>query len=271
MLQVQNYRDVLRQELIERCRKNGRYSLRAFARDLAIEPARLSNVLNGKKGLSRDSASKLSLKLGLNKKDKEFFCDLVESEHGRNPGTRTAAKSSVERYFKDQQINVLTVDAFKAVADWYHFAILQLMKLDNYKEDISWISNTLGIQTFQTEDALMRLERLALIEKRGDRHFPTGAYIASPDGIPNEAVRKFHEQILQKATTAIYTQPTNERDLNSHVFPIDSREIDTARDMIRQFSKDFMKKFTSSEKSDRVYCMSTQFFNLTPTLKEKSS
>lgn len=267
MLQVQNYRDVLRQELIERCRRNTRYSLRAFARDIAIEPARLSNVLNGKKGLSRDSASKIGLKIGLNKKDKDFFCDLVESEHGRNPNTRVEAKKKVESYLKDQQVNVLNIDAFKAVSEWYHFAILQLMKLDHYREDVSWISKSLGLQSFQTEDALQRLVRLGLAELKDGKHQPTGAYVSSPDGIPNEAVRKFHQQLIEKASSAIHTQPTTERDLNSHLFPIDVAQIEEARDMIRGFSKEFMKKFTSSEKSNRVYCLATQFFNLTPEMK----
>ena len=46
-----DYREILKNELIERKRNNPSYSLRSFARSLKISPTTLSCVLKGKRGL----------------------------------------------------------------------------------------------------------------------------------------------------------------------------------------------------------------------------
>ena len=46
-------------ELESRCQRNPKYSLRAFARDLAISAPRLSRVLSGTEGISRSAATSL--------------------------------------------------------------------------------------------------------------------------------------------------------------------------------------------------------------------
>jgi AraC-like DNA-binding protein len=45
----QDFRQFLRAELIRRCKKNAKYSLRAFAQALGVSPAYLSMIFNGRK------------------------------------------------------------------------------------------------------------------------------------------------------------------------------------------------------------------------------
>ncbi len=63
---MRDYRDILKNELERRMNANPRYSLRAFARDLLTPASRLSEVLNGRRGLSEASADRIvrRLKLG---------------------------------------------------------------------------------------------------------------------------------------------------------------------------------------------------------------
>jgi plasmid maintenance system antidote protein VapI len=49
------FKDFINREFDLRSSKNGSYSLRAFARDLGISPQRLSHLLSGKKGISKDA------------------------------------------------------------------------------------------------------------------------------------------------------------------------------------------------------------------------
>jgi len=83
-----NYRSFLRLELERRCKQNPRYSLNAFARDLGLAPSRLSEVFSEKQGLSREVATRISEKIGLNQDETETFCDLVEMEHARSAEKR---------------------------------------------------------------------------------------------------------------------------------------------------------------------------------------
>ena len=62
---MQEAREILSDALNERISINPGYSLRAFARDLGISPQLLSNVINGKRGMSADLATRIAGKINL--------------------------------------------------------------------------------------------------------------------------------------------------------------------------------------------------------------
>lgn len=268
MTVAEEYRDILKRELIERCHRNPKYSLRAFARDLKFAPARLSDVLNGKKGLSRAAALSVAKVLGMSESETARFCDLVDSQHGRSHAAREQAQKRLAQ--SPPQAHSLTIDAFRVIADWYHFAILELLKLDNYRNDLSWMAKALDLTELQVSEALGRLERLELIEKRKSRYHPTGAYVSSPDGVPSEALKKFHEQLLKKALDALYLQSVEERDFSAMLMPVALKDVPLARRRIRDFSRKLCKELTSVETVDSVYSLSVQFVNFTPSLTKRS-
>lgn len=267
-----DYRNTLRRALVERCQRNPKYSLRSFARDLGITPARLSDILNGKKGLSRQVATALASVLGLSSKEAEIFCDQVESLHARSKTTRALAAKRVQIHLDSHpERQSLTLDTFRAVSDWYHFAILQLMRLPQFNEDDKWISRVLEIQPVQVKEALERLERLEMIEKKDGRWTPTEDYVLSPDGIPSDAIKKFHDQILKKTLDALYVQPVSERDFLTSLLPIAIEDLPKIKECIRQFNQKICTEFSFNPKANRVYSFSTQFVSLTPHLKESES
>src|SRR4051812_21328836 len=92
MKATQDYRRFFRDACEDRCQRNSRYSLRAFARDLGISAPRLSKILNGRHGLSVEAASEIARRLGLSESEQDLFMALVESEHGRAAVTRSLAK-----------------------------------------------------------------------------------------------------------------------------------------------------------------------------------
>src|SRR5687767_1203761 len=92
-----DFRKVLRRELDTRCRMIPKYSLRAFAKDLEISPSRLSEILSGKQGLSRDRARELAGLLGFSSRETELFCELVESEHARAQVSRDLARVRLQK------------------------------------------------------------------------------------------------------------------------------------------------------------------------------
>jgi len=65
-----SFRDILTQELRRRKAVNHRYSLRAFARSLQMDPSTLSKILRGKRELSMSTAFRVANYL-------EFPGDLV--------------------------------------------------------------------------------------------------------------------------------------------------------------------------------------------------
>ena len=255
-----NYRTILREELEARCERNPRYSLRSFARDLGVGPARLSDVLNGRYGLSREAALLMGTRLGWSDSESSQFCDLVESEHARARKSRTIAKKRVDAH--QQNYSQLTADAFQVVSDWYHYAILELASVVDFQSDPKWIAARLGISEHIVISAIERLKRLELLEVVRGKLRATDAVTASPDGIPSEAIKKFHRQILEKALSAIHLQTVDERDFSSMVLSIDKAQLPRAKKEIKKFRRHFDSLFLKTKKKDEVYCLGIQFFRL---------
>ena len=83
-IQDKCYREILKSELEKRKLKNPGYSSAAFARDIGITPSRLRDIFNKRYGLSRKSADEIARNLKFLERERNIFCDLVESIHARS-------------------------------------------------------------------------------------------------------------------------------------------------------------------------------------------
>ena len=257
-----NYRFILKNEFEKRCSRNPNYSLRAFARDLTLSPSRLSEAMNSKRGISKKAAIKICEKLGFNEIETTLFTTLVESEHSRSPRLRIEAEKKLTHLNKKPLYKTLQMDVFRLISDWYHYAILELTEIEAFRNDVNWISNKLNISKIEAELAIKRMKRLGLIVEENSSLKPSENFTASPSGVPSEYIKKFHEQVLDKAKKALYLQDLEERDFSSLSFSIDTAKLSEAKRLLKKFRREFAELMTSSGKKDSVYNLSIQFFRL---------
>jgi len=261
MLSTDNdYRQVLREELESRCRKNHRYSLRSFARDLGITSSRLSEVMRGRYGLSRGAATEIAQKLGWSANEVSLFGDLVDSQHARTKRKRAAAQGRLVSY--QSEYRQLTSDAFQVIADWYHYAILELVCTPGFRNDDAWIAKSLGISEHLVAGGIARLKRIGLLAEKNGALQAMEDFTASPSGVPSSALRKFHSQLLKKAHASLYLQHVDDRDISHVVLAVDRRRIAEAKEEIKKFRRGFDAKFGQGEGRDLVYCLGMTFFSL---------
>ncbi|MFZ4713783.1 MAG: TIGR02147 family protein [Bacteriovoracaceae bacterium] len=257
----QNFLDILKAKFSERCERNVQYSLRAFARDLKISPQRLSHVMNGKIGLSTKSAGDIAIQLGLSGKEKSLFCSLVQKKHARSK----IQKAEAEKKLKDLKTSYqnINLDHFKIVSDWYHFAIMELTLVKGFSSNPRLIAKSLGISEIEVKAAIERLLRLEMLAKddAGNLKF-AGQFFAEPGGIPSDAVKKFHRQLLSKASDALTLQSLEHRDFSSMVLAINEKDIPEAKKDLRDFRERFDEKYCASKNKTKVYCLGMQFFSL---------
>jgi uncharacterized protein (TIGR02147 family) len=269
MFQTQDYRELLKQRLEERCRANPRYSLRAFARDLKIAPSRLSEILRGKQGLSKEYADQIAERLSFSESERKLFTSMVTVVDARSKKEREFAKSLLgELQSKEQKINVLKAETFRVIEDWYHYAIVELTLTAGFKSSPLWISKRLGISVYEAENAIERLKRLGLLELVDGRLVSSTAANVTADDAPSESIRKFNKQILVKASEAITNQSREEREIGTLTTAIDERDLPEFKEMIRKFRRRvnhtaIAKAESKNSKLKHVYCLAVQFFRLT--------
>lgn len=253
-------KDIVLEQFERRVARNSRYSLRSFSRDLGLSPASLSQILAEKQGLSRSLAGRIAAKLGFSPEETERFCDLAQSQYARSQRDREKAKARLAE--GAGTISTVQLDLFRILSDWHHFAILELTRLRKFEGTPQWISKSLSINEKTAEAALERLLRAGLLEKRRGKIVASKDFVATPSGIPSEAIKKFHDQILEKAKTALHFQGVQERDFSSVCMAIDHEDLPKAKEWIKEFRRSFCRKLESVPNKNRIYQLSVQFFRL---------
>ncbi len=143
------FREFLQRELARRCADNPQYSLRAFARSLRTDHSTLSQILRAKRRLTAETIRALASELQVSAADIEAF---VARE----------AQLTVDNTW-DRHARQLQEEAMEVIAQWQHFAILELVRLDCFRPDCRWIARVLDITVDEVNLSLTRLLHLGLL------------------------------------------------------------------------------------------------------------
>ncbi len=254
-----DYRIFLRQEYERRLARNPRLSMRGFAKHLGLTPSRMSDILMGKQGISRTAAQEVARRLGLPEKESEWWVALVESQHARSRVARELASEKLKSFEKNPQMR-LSLEVFRAVSDWYHFALVELTRVPGFRSDLNWISKRLKISKIEAKEAVGRLLQVGLLLEENNVWRAAEGFVFSGGEIPSEAVREYHKQILSRASLALSDCDFDERDFSAMNFTISREHLPEAKKKIRAFRRKFVKYFEDLGGGDQVHCLSVQLF-----------
>ena len=115
----------LKKEFLIRTEKNPNYSLRAFAKALEINVGTLSALMSGRRPLTAKTAKKLCDQLDYSPVQRENI--LKRIPHGHQTANVKLLTLKEERLELEEQ-------CFRIISDWYHYAILQIIRTDHYRE-----------------------------------------------------------------------------------------------------------------------------------------
>jgi len=137
-------RKLLQQEFIRRSKKNPSYSMRAFSNFLQMDQSNLTKVLGGQRNLSKKLTLQVYEKLGV------------------DPASMPAV---IQRTQNQDQFQNLEDTEFAIISEWYHFAILELLKTKFPVNDTHAVAEKLSITLEEATQAFDRLQSVGLIRK----------------------------------------------------------------------------------------------------------
>lgn len=241
-----NFRQLLQAELTERCRLNPSYSLRSFARSLNVEPSSLSQMINGKRPITAKMKLRLGAALGLN--------------------TEQIRRLPSEDLPEEREPKNLTLDTFAAIADWYHYAILELTHVDGFQPNVAWIAQRLGITRTETNIAVERLFNLQLLKKTSQGQWldtsDNGELTHLTPRQTSDAARTYQCQLLELSKKTVQEVPLDRRNHTSATFCFDPEDLPQAAQRITEFRRAFAREF-KPKKSKEVFQIQISFFPLT--------
>jgi uncharacterized protein (TIGR02147 family) len=270
VLQFNNYRLYLRSVLAERASANSKYSLRAFAQNLGLAPSYLSAVLNGKKSLSPETAYIVTEKLHLEDQEAAYFRILAQIEGTKSPSLKESLLQRAQTLSPTVAVNDLSVDQFKIISDWYHYAILASTELSEVEATPDRLAKILGLSLAEVQVAVDRMMRLEMLEKdsggRLKKTLPNPRLVLQT---PNRAARSHHRQNLEKAIESLSLQTPDERFNGSETFCIDDSQYGEFRELCKQFLDSALVLAKKAKTKNQVYHLGVQFFRFSHGMKKE--
>jgi uncharacterized protein (TIGR02147 family) len=267
----ENCRSLVREILINKQSQNPRYSLRSFARQLGVQSSFLSMFLNGKRHLSEEMALKFCKKLNFSPVETKKLLLLLRLEKAQSSEQKSHIIEELEMLDPSQKgKRDLSLDQFKVIAEWYHLPLQLLVTLDEFNWSEENASQALGISTLEVRQALERLSALDLIDytpglkpkKSTDRLMVSSAF-------KNEALRKYHTQMLQKTIEALSTQEPNERFTGTQNITISSDQIKLAHDILKETMEKLFRLSEQRSNNKKIYHVNLNLIRLTKQTEGK--
>jgi len=118
--------------------------------------------------------------------------------------------------------------------------------------------------------SLERLLKLELIEERRGRLYRTHIRYQTSEDVANSAIKKFHNNALEKAQEALREIPVELRDFSALILKAHKKDLKYVKNKIREFQDELAAELESKNTTD-VYQFSIQFFPLSKNESETRS
>jgi uncharacterized protein (TIGR02147 family) len=255
----------LRQKLLEAKIKNPRVSVRSLAKQLSVPAGTLSLVLLGKRPISRKLALKFADALFLDPIERAK----IEADFEKKKTLSKSRKEPASDRWKPENLR-LSADQFHVMKDWWHYAILNLITTDEFRDDPLWIAARINLEVRVVQEALDRLERLKLLVRDGSGRLKRQhRNLQTTDDIPNLSVRYAHLQNLELARGALERVALDDRDFSWLTLPVDFSRMKEMKLMVREFQDQFLQKFGQEKGANEVLQVCLQLFPLTQIQKKE--
>ena len=260
-----DYRSFLRERYRELKKKNGKFSLGAWAKRLGMKGSSgLVMILKGQRNPGPELTESLISDLSLPQREAIYFRDLVTLEKcgSKDSPARFDIIERLSRMHPTKQFKSLSQEEFRAVSQWFYYAIRELVDLKDFCEDPEWIQKRLRIFVSQNDikQALETLEKLGLlVREKGRLRYVT--QVTSTHDIPDEGLKRFHEQMLNQAAGALRKVDVTNREISGLTFTIAKKDLPIAKELIRNLYRE-MTQLSRSEQ-DSVYQLEVALFPLT--------
>ena len=240
--------------------KNPGYSLRSFARKIAVSPGALSALMQGKRRLSLKLATRIADKLCLDPAERSAL--LAPFEHVRSAKKKTQAPINTTHA-------TLDMDHYRVISEWQHFALLSLILTEDFRNEPTWIAKRLGLHPSAIKAALSRLNRLGMIEKdSAGRLRRTATQYITSDDIKNASLRLSHRQNLELGLKSLEEDDVDVRDFTAVTMAIDPSRIGKAKARIRNVLRELSTDLELGSPSE-VYKLCIQLYPVTKVSPKK--
>lgn len=240
---VLNY---IRREFDRRKEKNPRYSLRSFAQAVDFDSASLSQLLNGRRKLTYETARQILSHLEMTEPERNQLLLTFDNPKNYAPPPTTH--------------RVLTEEQLTLIAGWQFYAILSALEIDHQQFTQEEVGKLIGCPPDVARESIALLIELGMVTFDGKKYVPINERLTTTHNIPSPALVKAHQDYINKALESL-TSYRSESDFSGITMAISKKKLPEAQRRIREFRRS-LSEFLNDGELDAVYRINIQLFPL---------
>ncbi len=234
----------LNEKFKEKKERNSSYSLRAFAKLLEVDQSTLTKVMKSQRQFLPETRGRIINKLaGDAVEAHELFAELDR----RQGNYRTLEDEITEM-----------------ISNWHFWAILEILKIPDFKHTTQDLVARLGISLESAEEAVKRLEILGFLKIEKPHFILLDPNTSWATTLKTTTARKaLQRSFLDKSQNALEEIPFELRDHSSITLAIDVDRMTEFKEKLTEMRREFGRFAQKSGTFTEVYTLTLSLFPLT--------
>jgi uncharacterized protein (TIGR02147 family) len=267
LLQYNDFRRYLTDWINDRKSQGLPGSNRWFALKMEINSTSwLTSVLKGKKGLSKESANRLSQVLKHSPVEARYFELLVQFNLAHTVKERTLLYAELLALQKVSDVRKVEASQYDYYTEWHHTAVRSIIGMYAFTDcddDHEAIASMVipPITAAQVRKSIKLLIRVGMVAV-DNKGFLTVTYpaIASGESVTSLAMENFQQETMRLAQESMDRIAPKDRYIGTATVGISDNAIDQIRRVLIETSNKIAEIANADNGSDRVYQVNFQFF-----------
>lgn len=270
----QNYREYLREYYHEQKSQKRNFSYRAFSEKAGIAaPSFLFHVIEGKRNLTKVTATKISQAIGHSRDEAEFFENMVFFNQAQSITEKTIYYSRLVEIRKPFDIENIPKDRFEYYTTWYHSVIREVVIFFDFQDDFDRLGAFLvpPVKGSDAKRSIRLLERLGFIERDSNGLYHQSQNLINVKVGSEHAfiIEKFQSEMLQVALKAYDAIPVRRRMTSSTTFSISPENFELFKLRMRELQHQLMEMARIDEKPGTAYQLTLNLFPVSRSIEDE--
>lgn len=268
-----DHRDFLREWFDVKRELSKAFSYRTFARKAGFAShAFLSEVIQGRRNLSVESAEKCVAALGLAGDAAKYFLLLVHYGQESHPDKRRDLLSDLLRLQASRSVARVGGKQAEYFAHWIHMAVRELAVISDL--DPAGIAQLLQppATTSEVSDSLKLLERLELLRKTESGKWEYSCPRLTPGDVDPTVIQTLKRQMILLAQDRLAQPESPDTHISAVTLSVSRRQISRVREILERTRKELLAETaTDLDPGDQVVQINLQLFPLSKSLERYRS
>lgn len=264
LLEYMDYRSYLRDEYRGRKAVHSFYSFRLFSQRAGFRsPNFLKLVMDGERNLTKESVFKFSRGLGHNRKESEYFENLVFFNQSKTLEEKNIYLTKMMRLRRKTEPSRDEESEYAFYAKWYHPVVRELVTALDFRGDFRKLAQSVApsITTAEARRSVKLLSQLGFIEKTPDGGYTkTSATLSSGAQVRSVATANYQRAVMELAQYAMERFGASQRTIHSLTLSVSQQTYEELAGRLQELRHDILRLVGANERAERVVQLNFQLF-----------